>query len=165
MLYRSHATIGAASGAAVAALTADDLLIGVLIGGVAGLLPDLDHPGSTFGRLLPRWWHRMTPGHRGPTHTIWWCLLAAVAVQAIANWSSGGDAPGVWGLATLAGALSHLFTDCLTTHGAPVFAPVSRRRVRLLGPLSFPAGSRREYLTATLLVAGLCFVTWQNVTP
>lgn len=164
MLYKSHTTIGAAAGAAAAAVTGDNLLIGVLVGGVAGLLPDLDHPSSTLGRLLPRWWHKLTPGHRGPTHTIWWCALAAIVVQAIAMQAASTDAPPIWGLATFAGGLSHIICDSLTTQGAPILAPLWRKPIRLLGPFAFPAGSRREVVTATLLIAGLCFVTWQNVT-
>jgi inner membrane protein len=163
MLYKSHATIGAAAGAAAAALTTDDLLIGVLVGGIAGLLPDVDHPGSTAGKLLPRWWHKLTPGHRGPTHTAWWCALAAGVVQLLADASGGGTAPMIWGVATLAGTLSHVLTDALTTQGVPFLHPLWSKRIRLLGPLSFPAGSRREYVMATLLVAGLCFVIWRNL--
>jgi inner membrane protein len=165
MLYKSHATIGAAAGAAAAAVTTDDLLIGVLVGGVAGLLPDVDHPGSTLGKLLPRWWHKLTPGHRGPTHTLWWCVLAGLAVQAMANWTSGGTAPGIWGVATVAGAFSHIVCDGLTSQGVPLLHPLSRAYVRLLGPFAFPAGSKREVVMATLLIAGLCFVTWQNLAP
>ena len=68
MMKRSHAVLGAAAGVAVAHAAGPSRLAGGIVAGLAGLLPDIDHPHATVGRLLPRWWHRLSPGHRGPTH-------------------------------------------------------------------------------------------------
>jgi membrane-bound metal-dependent hydrolase YbcI (DUF457 family) len=70
MMKRSHAVIGAAAGVAVAHATGASMVAGGIVAGLAGLLPDVDHPHAAVGRLLPRWWHRLTPGHRGPTHSL-----------------------------------------------------------------------------------------------
>ena len=65
MMKRSHFLVGGAAGVAVAHTIGDSILAGGIVGGLAGLLPDVDHPHSAVGRLLPRWWHRLTQGHRG----------------------------------------------------------------------------------------------------
>ena len=93
MMKRSHAVLGAAAGVAVAHAAGPSRLAGGIVAGLAGLLPDIDHPHATVGRLLPRWWHRLTPGHRGPTHSLVWCLALALAVQA-ANTALNGAGPG-----------------------------------------------------------------------
>ena len=81
MMKRSHFLVGGAAGVAVAHTIGDSILAGGIVGGLAGLLPDVDHPHSAVGRLLPRWWHRLTPGHRGPTHSLVWCLALALAAH------------------------------------------------------------------------------------
>ena len=86
-MKRSHALIGAAAGVAVAHATGAPMLAGGIVAGLAGLLPDIDHPHAAVGRMLPRWWHRLTPGHRGPTHSLVWCL--ALAVVAGVGWWVG----------------------------------------------------------------------------
>jgi inner membrane protein len=95
--------------------------------------PDLDHPHSVVGRLLPRWWHRLTPGHRGPTHSLVWCA----------------------GLAVLAGALSHVLADGLTVAGVPLWWPFRRRRSVFLGALAFRTRSWPEALVVLGVVAGV----------
>src|SRR5918995_5510917 len=82
MMKRSHAVIGAAAGVAVAHATGASMVAGGIVAGLAGLLPDVDHPHAAVGRLLPRWWHRLTPGHRGPTHSLAWSAALAAAVYA-----------------------------------------------------------------------------------
>ena len=56
MMKRSHFLVGGAAGVAVAHTIGDSILAGGIVGGLAGLLPDVDHPHSAVGRLLPLWW-------------------------------------------------------------------------------------------------------------
>ena len=114
MMGRTHYSFGAlfaAAGAPIAnhvfdlGLSPADLTVGVGIGMIAGVLPDIDHPDSLvtkgllpgrkmFGRVgkMLGWWLSIPPrfvgvgarqvgNHRGPTHTLGfllgWTLLAA----------------------------------------------------------------------------------------
>jgi membrane-bound metal-dependent hydrolase YbcI (DUF457 family) len=117
MMKRSHALIGGAAGVAMAHATGASMLAGGIVAGMAALLPDLDHPHSAVGRLLPRWWHRLTPGHRGPTHSLIWCLGLAVAAYAGNSAVNGEPAAPLLALAVLAGSLSHVLADGLTVAG------------------------------------------------
>jgi inner membrane protein len=116
----SHLLLGATAGTLTAAHLGAPLAAGAAIGAVAGLAPDIDHPGSTLGRRLPRVYHALTPGHRGPTHTVEWCALLAWAV---AHLASLAGAPPWWaatvGWLVFAGACSHLAADLVTEQGIP----------------------------------------------
>jgi len=155
MMKRSHALIGGATGVAMAHATGASMLAGGIVAGMAALLPDLDHPHSAVGRLLPRWWHRLTPGHRGPTHSLVWCLgLAAVAY--LANSAVNREPAGLLlALAVLAGSLSHVLADGLTVAGVPLWWPFRRRRSVLLGALAFRTRSWPEALVVLVVVAGV----------
>lgn len=107
-----------------AALGLDDLAaLGAL--GTVGLamLPDVD-------LRIP------LVAHRGPTHTVWFALLAAAA-GAVVGWTAGASAGAfvALGLAAFGGAVcglsvgSHVLADALTPMGVRPFAPVSDRRV------------------------------------
>ena len=155
MMKRSHALIGGAAGVAVAHATGASMLAAGIVAAFAALLPDLDHPHSVVGRLLPRWWHRLTPGHRGPTHSLVWCVgLAAIAY--VANSAVSGEPAGLLlALAVLAGALSHVLADGLTVAGVPLFWPFRRRRSVFLGALAFRTRSWPEALVVLAVVAGV----------
>ena len=155
MMKRSHALIGGAAGVAVAHATGASMLAAGIIASFAALLPDLDHPHSVVGRLLPRWWHRLTPGHRGPTHSLVWCVgLAGVAY--LANSAGNGEPAGLLlALAVLAGALSHVLADGLTVAGVPLWWPFRRRRSVFLGALAFRTRSWPEALVVLAVVAGV----------
>ena len=63
------------------------------IGAIAGLAPDLDTESSTIGAALPGWWHALTPGHRGLSHSLlavglWW-VAAWVACAVLGAAGSG----------------------------------------------------------------------------
>lgn len=160
MLKRSHFLIGAAAGVAVADVMEIPFVVGAVTGGLAGLAPDIDHPGSVTGKLLPRWWHRLTPGHRGPTHSLAWCALLGLLVALFQQWVTGD--PLAWAGASMlvfAGALSHVLADALTSHGVPFLYPFSRRKWRPLGPLSFDTASWAEaFVTVCVLGLTLVFV-------
>lgn len=157
MMKRSHALIGGAAGVAVAHATGASMLAAGIVASFAALLPDLDHPHSVVGRLLPRWWHRLTPGHRGPTHSLVWCAgLAGLAY--VANSAVSGEPAGLLlALAVLAGALSHVLADGLTVAGVPLWWPFRRRRSVFLGALAFRTRSWPEALVVLAVVAGVGF--------
>jgi inner membrane protein len=155
MLGHSHVIIGAAAGVVTARILHADDLAGALVAGVAALVPDIDTPESTFGRHLPHWWHALTPGHRGLTHSLAFCAaLGALAREA--QTLVIGRPPASWLLtaAVVVGALSHLAADAVTDHGVPLFWPVWRDHVGLPWPLKFRTGSWREHLTTSAVVAG-----------
>ena len=155
MMKRSHAVIGAAAGVAVANATGDSMLAGGIVAALAALLPDVDHPHSAVGRLLPRWWHRLTPGHRGPTHSLVWCVALAVAAYAGHSAMNREPAGPLLALAVLAGALSHVLADGLTVAGVPLWWPLRRRRTVFLGALAFRTRSWTEGLVVLGVVAGV----------
>lgn len=146
MMGRTHAAVGMAScllaldAGAVAhgGILADASL--VLAGAVGALLPDLDHPKSTAGSMLPFVSVPLSAafGHRGATHSLLatgLCLaLGLAAAQAV---------PSVHSLPVLAlglaiGWLSHLAADMLNPAGVPLLWPHPRRF--RLPPLSPPGG-------------------------
>jgi inner membrane protein len=151
MMAFTHIAFGAAS----ALLAAEWLNVPapqtvlMLAGGVLGsMLPDIDHPGSAFGR-------RVLPismvlaavfGHRGITHS-----LMAVAVMSFAawyalhglDWHPGYSVPVVVGVAV--GYLSHLAGDWMTNSGVPLLWPSKRKFV---APLRIFTGDFREHLLA-----------------
>ena len=155
MMKRSHFLVGGAAGVAVAHTIGDSILAGGIVGGLAGLLPDVDHPHSAVGRLLPRWWQFTTPGHRGPTHSLVWCLGLAVAAHAGNSAVNGQPAGPLLALAVLAGSLSHVLADGLTVAGVPLWWPFRRRRSVFLGALAFRTRSWAEALVVLGVVAGV----------
>jgi inner membrane protein len=155
MMKRSHAVIGAAAGVAVAHATGASMMAGAIVAGLAGLLPDIDHPHAAVGRLLPRWWHRLTPGHRGPTHSLVWCLGLAVLVYMGNSLANGAAAGPLLALAVLAGSLSHVLADGLTVAGVPLWWPFRRRRAVFLGVLAFRTRSWAEALVVAAVVAAV----------
>jgi inner membrane protein len=155
MMKRSHAVIGAAAGVAVAHATGASMVAGGIVAGLAGLLPDIDHPHAAVGRLLPRWWHRLTPGHRGPTHSLAWCLAVAVLAYVGNSAVNGQPAGPLLALAVLAGSLSHVLADGLTVAGVPLWWPFRRRRAVFLGVLAFRTRSWAEILVVLGVVAAV----------
>ena len=111
---------------------------------LGSLLPDIDTPGSSVGRLLPfvsvplerRW------GHRTITH----CLLALLAVGVAAMPLMFYRSP--WFAALMIGYASHLVADCATKSGAPLFYPSPSICV-------FPSGDRYRIRTGSLLGEGI----------
>jgi inner membrane protein len=157
MMKRSHAVIGAAAGVATAKAFGGPTVAGGVIACLAAVLPDLDHPHSAVGRLLPRWWHRLTPGHRGVTHSLAWCLALALLGRAVQGLLVEGDPSPLPALALLAGALSHVLADGLTVAGVPLWWPLRRRHVVFLGALAFPTHSWRETVVVLGVVAAVAY--------
>ena len=114
---------------------------------LGSLLPDIDSPNSSVGRLLPfvsipierRW------GHRTITH----CLLAVGVLSVLSS-------PLVFYRATLyaallIGYLSHLLADCGTKSGVPLFHPHPAQCV-------LPGNSRYRVTTGSLAEQGVLLV-------
>jgi inner membrane protein len=153
VIGHSHAIIGASAGVIVAHVLQGDALAGALLGGVAGLVPDIDAHGTTLGRYIPGWVPR--PGHRGPTHSILFCAALAAAAYGARYWLIGGP-PTSWlvSAAVLAGALSHLAADAVTDRGVPILWPLTQEHFGLPWPLSFKTGTWPEHIIVLGVIAG-----------
>jgi len=150
MLGISHLLI---SGTAASLLlqTADPVLI--VVGAIAGLLPDVDVSTSPAGKVFP-WisgYFQETMPHRSMTHSI-----VASAVVAIASY---GTAIFIPKLIPIASALTigytfGWFADCFTRGGVEMFWPSP---VRCVCPgnrnLRLKTGSNAEYFILCILVA------------
>jgi inner membrane protein len=161
MIGHSHVIIGAAAGVVTARLLHADDLAGALVAGISALLPDVDSPESTIGRLLPRWWHALTPGHRGPTHSLVFCaVLGALAYEG--QTLLLGRPPASWLLtaAVVVGALSHLAADAMTDRGIPLFWPLWSGHIGLPWPLAFRTGTWPEHVTVTAVIAATLYWTY-----
>ncbi|MDI6907914.1 MAG: metal-dependent hydrolase [Thermoanaerobacterales bacterium] len=125
MMGVTHAAAGAFAGALVG-LAAGEPLLGAGVGAIAGLLPDIDHPGSLLGRRVPILAVVISAlaGHRGITHTVWFCAGIAVLAFVLAA-PAGLATAALVGAYALAGGLSHLPLDGLTLSGVTPFAPVA----------------------------------------
>jgi inner membrane protein len=106
------------------------------VGALAGLLPDIDSPGSTIGRRV---WPvssivNATARHRGATHTVWFCLAASLGLGALSpvagvyvmRYFHLNARPAAWlvGTMVLSGALTHLVLDACTPSGIKPLAPL-----------------------------------------
>lgn len=144
MMARSHVAVGLAAWVWIAphlGLPAADPLA-LVLAGVGSLLPDIDHPRSWVGQRL-----RIVSGplaavigHRGITHSL-------LAVAACALLVRSGSHGGVIIDALVAGYLSHLAADLLTSSGLRLMWP-SRRRIAI--PLC-----RTGSLMESIIVAGV----------
>ena len=158
MLKRSHALIGAAAGVTVAHVLHEPLVAGGIVGGLAGVISDGDHPQSFVGRMLPAWFHRLTPGHRGQSHS-----LAFVALVAGLCWWLGFPL-----LALLAGVgvTSHLLGDAATEAGIPWAWPISKRRMALPRLLAIKTGGAAEVVVVVgVLALTALYLTGGNIRP
>ncbi|RKO61839.1 metal-dependent hydrolase [Caldibacillus debilis] len=109
----------------------------VIGGALGGLLPDIDHPGSTLGRrarILSYPINKLA-GHRGITHTLLALVLLSYLLFVISGWI-----PIAWkgyGLVFFIGIIigyaSHLVLDMLTVSGIPLLYPFSSKMIRIAG--------------------------------
>lgn len=129
MMGHTHALVGSALalGVAIATHTAPNTTLLLLAaGGLAALLPDVDHPRAPIRRKLGCIGALIFGGlkHRGITHT----LLALVAVTSAALVSL----PSLVGIVITIGYLSHILGDLLTVSGLPIFWPYKKESYHLL---------------------------------
>ena len=152
MMARTHVVFGLAlclAAGRLGVVPVDALTLGAA--GIGSLLPDLDHPKSTFGRKVP---FVSVPfaaiaGHRGFTHSLIGVGLCVAGLLSVV----GGLAAPPWAGALEAGILgylSHLLIDMGNPAGVPLLFP-SRRRFRF--PLTCRPGGLLESLLFGLLSA------------
>ena len=110
---------------------------------IGSLLPDIDSPRSSIGRVMPfasipierRW------GHRTITHSLL-CMLALSAITLpLIAWDTACYA------AVIMGYMSHLIADCATKSGAPLFYPHPAVCV-------FPGSAKYRIKTGSLMGEG-----------
>ena len=114
---------------------------------LGSLLPDIDTPHSSIGRLLPfvatpierRW------GHRTVTHSFAALMLVAVLTLPLYGHRRACFA------AFLIGYTSHLMADCATKSGVPLFYPHPAACV-------VPASDRYRIRTGSLMGEGIVFL-------
>lgn len=103
---------------------------GGVVGGVAGLIPDLDEHRSRFGKLIfpLSFFINKTVGHRTLTHSLLFVVgIGLILMPFFNSW--------VW-LATIAGILAHIAGDMLTGRVA-FFYPSNKSIGITVGPLGF----------------------------
>jgi len=147
-----HVATGVATGALVGVTAGSGpaaALICTGIGGVAALMPDIDHHGSTITRKLGplgtllSWVarkvslavytltksHTDTPAaggeHRGLTHTAVAAVINGVLLWLLLDRVAGVDSAFAYGLALAAGIVTHIVGDGITAQGVPLFWPLS----------------------------------------
>ena len=173
-------------------VTAPGLLAGLVLTAGAGVLPDIDEPGSTiarsYGFLTETFaWivHHLSGGHRKGTHSIIGVVVFTAGAWAAVHFDhtlAGKIALGVFlslllsaALAALlvgghhgdalgVGAAAHIAGDMLTHGGCPIVYPVSREEFHLLPDgLQFTTGKVAEHWIVTpLLTAALLFLAWRD---
>src|SRR5262252_4064694 len=99
MLGHDHALSGALAFAVVAPLlpvSGTQLAVAAALTAGAGILPDLDEPGSTIARTFGfltggfAWIiHKISGGHRKGTHSLLGIALMTVAALAAGSWQAG----------------------------------------------------------------------------
>ena len=110
---------------------------------IGSLLPDVDSPKSSIGRMVPfasipierRW------GHRTITHSLLCMLALSVVTLPLLAYQSACYA------AVLLGYMSHLIADCATKSGVPLFYPHPAVCV-------FPGSARYRVKTGSLMGEG-----------
>lgn len=127
MMAPTHMAAGAAAGLNIAHMAGFSPLLGMVLGAVGSLLPDLDHPNGTIrnrlsGSKLLLFWL----SHRGITHSLVFLFILIAITQAFLPLPSGISR------AITEGFASHLLLDLLTKRGIPMFAPFSWENISLL---------------------------------
>lgn len=150
---------------------------------LAGPLPDIDHPGSTYGRYIPLpgvvvsggkmegWrpqlgFHRPNAGragrmyygsrvlwHRGPTHSVFITALFGVLLWAVLHVLYPSLALSV-SLGATAGYLSHILLDLLNVSPLALWWPFRKRGVRFWFP-RIRVGSFAEKLISVVMAVAV----------
>lgn len=149
------ALVGYAVGASVGLPLLESGALGA-IGGLAAMLPDIDHPQSAIrqktglvGTAAAFWM-----SHRGITHSF----AALALVWLVAALIS----PPLFTAAIVGGYASHLVLDGCTPSGVPLFWPAARRIHLLPSSVRIRTGSFAERGVMLLLVALLFVSAWRG---
>lgn len=136
MQGKTHLLIGMAAGLALSQPVTAPL--GIILGGIGGLLPDIDHPNSSISRkLYPLRWLIFWLPHRTLTHSIWAALamlLPALLIHPLL-------------ICLWAGYTLHIAADMATQRGIPLLYPLTPLNCYLLPkPLRLLTGGAVEML-------------------
>lgn len=149
MMARTHITFGFSCWIGYAQLRGIPLQpLSLMLVGIGSLLPDIDHPKSSFGRAVPFLSYPISAifGHRGITHSLF-----AIVAAAIILWLYGLR---LWFVAPLGlGYLSHLVGDVFTNSGAPLLWPKKNK-------VSFPLFNTGSWIENLFLLALTVFTVW-----
>lgn len=159
---RTHLLLGLAVAVPIAAIAPQDNALRALViavGGIGGLLPDIDHPKSIISGYI---WGvggavRLAASHRTYTHTILFVAALLGLLFAI-------KAPQWIIAATAGGLISHLLADMLTVAGVPILLPVVRRSFRLA---PYPVLKATSWLLESVATVGavalIGFILWKGL--
>jgi inner membrane protein len=123
------------------------------IAAVGALVPDIDHPKSQLGRMLPQVSMAVAKifGHRGITHSFF--ALVGFMIFGFAY----GEAWGGFVGALCIGYLSHLLADAMTHSGIPLLWPL---KIKCRLPyIHFKTGGAVEYVLCSCLLVLMAW-TW-----
>lgn len=177
----THILGGLVLGAALApVISPAHALAFVVASSLAGPLPDIDHPGSMYGRFVPlpgvvRNYGKVEPyrsgpfgntahsfghvgrripfgilWHRGPTHSVAFSIFFGLVAALVAHTLIPTAAVAI-GLGVAVGALSHLALDEMNVSGARLLWPLSPKEIRLRWP-HIRVGTAGEFLVIVGLV-------------
>ena len=119
MLWQTHVTIGAITGALYAG-QGREIFIAAGLSAVGALIPDIDTPNSKLGNItVVSKGINSIFGHRGAMHSLVGCIFILLLLSAVI--------PKALLLYIGLGYLSHLFADMLNPSGIPLLWPVKTR--------------------------------------
>lgn len=117
----------------------------LLVVAVSSILPDADHPKAIINKIiLPLRIIPMFVSHRGITHSLVAALVLLVAWFVTDNYLL---------LCCMVGYVSHIVADMMTVSGVRLFAPFSKRTIRL-GRIR--TGKDSERVLAMVCVLFIC---------
>lgn len=131
---------------------------------LGSLLPDIDHPKSMIGRKVPSLSNfiNKSVGHRGATHTLCAMILVALILSIMTIFLPINMRLYGWivVLGMTIGYLSHLFLDTLTPKGIPLFAPFTKKTIRLA---KLTTGKYDDYVSILMVIGTLWLI--HSTTP
>lgn len=161
MTYQSHLVWALAASAALYPLPRpasleEGLVLAawIILGALGGLLPDIDHPQSKIGRLVPFLPTILfkTTGHRGATHSIFGVVISGALTYAALYAGLGHAWAWLGAQALMVGYVAHLAGDFITNRGVPLMWPLAGR----MGISVTKTGSSAERgITAVVAVFGM----------
>jgi inner membrane protein len=129
MMGPTHAATGAAAWIVLGPLfhvNPAAVVATIPVAALAALGPDIDHRGSTIGRLLwfISWPLSKVTEHRVEMHSFSVALLIVGMLYPFAGLTITGAVAAGW-------IIGHVGADCLTVQGCAVWWPLSRKKSRI----------------------------------
>ena len=131
---------------------------------IGSLFPDLDKRNSTISKKakVVGWITSAIFKHRGLMHSLLPYTMVYPLLLPLINHPASVFLTG-WYF----GVLSHLLLDMLTPEGIPILAPISKKRVSLLGVFSIRTGGKAEIVfrmcLSILCAVHSCIVVWNLI--